>query len=267
MAEPRRVPSSPLQERTADRASQADVLLGQGLECYFDGRFEDAIHIWTRVLFLDRSHARARAYIDRARSALAEGQRKSEEMLQASQQFLDRGQTDAARQLLTEAVASTGDDERASALRIRLEWLERARAVSPAAGLPISAAGEVVPAWAWPNRSFRIRSLLGLAGVALLVLIVTTGVRDLVGAPRDAQRLPPPAPVVPMQVLSSSEVALIRARTLYGRGRLAQALQALDRVDDRDAIRREADLLRIEIQQLLLATAPAVGSLSGEVLR
>ena len=30
---------------------------------------ERAIDVWTRVLFLDRSHTRARAYIDRARAA------------------------------------------------------------------------------------------------------------------------------------------------------------------------------------------------------
>ena len=56
-----------------------------------------------------------------------------------------------------------------------------------------------------------------------------------------------------MPVLSSSEVAVIRARTLYGRGRLAEALQALDRVEDGSPIRQEADALRVEIQRLLLA--------------
>jgi hypothetical protein len=61
-----------------------------------------------------------------------------------------------------------------------------------------------------------------------------------------------------MPVLSSSEAALIRARTLYARGRLAQALQALDRVDDRSTVRAEADALRVEIQRLLLASAPRV---------
>jgi hypothetical protein len=55
-------------------------------------------------------------------------------------------------------------------------------------------------------------------------------------------------------VLSSSEVALVRARTLYTRGRLAEALQALDRVDPRSAGRAAADQLRVEIQQLLLQT-------------
>ncbi len=251
MAEPRRLESSSSTDR-ADRASQADALLVHGLDRYFAGQFDEAIHIWTRVLFLDRSHARARAYIDRARSALAERQRQSEEMLQASQQLLDRGHTDAARDLLTEAVASSGDDEHASALRLRLERVERARREAGAGGLTISAAPQVLPAWAWPRRSRHTGALLVM--VTLLAFVIAWGgLRGWSGAAPGADRLPSPLTPEPLQVLSSSEVALIRARTLYGRGRLAQALQALDRVDDGSPVRGAADALRIEIQRLLLA--------------
>ncbi len=61
----------------------------------------------------------------------------------------------------------------------------------------------------------------------------------------------------PLPVLSSTEVALVRARTLYARGRLAEALLALDHVQMQDARRSEADKLRVEIQQILLATRRA----------
>jgi len=47
---------------------------------------------------------------------------------------------------------------------------------------------------------------------------------------------------------------LLRARTLYARGRLAEALRALDRVSSIEA-RGVADALRVEIQTALLATA------------
>jgi tetratricopeptide (TPR) repeat protein len=251
MAEPRRLESSPSPD-PVDRASQADALLVQGLDRYFAGRFDEAIHVWTRVLFLDRSHARARAYIDRARSALAERQRQSDEMLQTSQQLLDRGHTDAARDLLTEAVASSGDDERAAALRVKLERFERARP-SPD-GLAIRAAPDVVPAWSWPRRSRRAGGLVAVAA-GLLVVLLWGGVRGW-SAPIVEDRLPSPVTPAPLQVLSSSEVALVRARTFYGRGRLAQALQALDRVDDASPVRAEADALRTEIQRLLLASVP-----------
>jgi tetratricopeptide (TPR) repeat protein len=271
MSDPRRVESAVHNDGgTVDRASQADALLVQGLHLYFDGHFEDAIHIWTRVLFLDRSHARARAYIDRARSAVAERQRRSEEMLQASQQLLESGETDAARHLLTEAVASNGDDERASAVRVKLERVERARA--GASRLSISAAPAVVPAWAWPVRSLSKRLLMSVALAACVLVVALAGLRTYdwleFGVERDELAAPPAQ--AGMQVLSSSDVALIRARTLFGRGRLAQALQALDRVDDRSAQRPEADALRVEIQRLLLASGqerPGASPRTGIVAR
>ena len=67
----------------ADRDAKIEQLLLAGLDHYFAAQYDYAISVWTRVLFLDRSHARARAYIDRARSALAERQRESEELLQS----------------------------------------------------------------------------------------------------------------------------------------------------------------------------------------
>jgi tetratricopeptide (TPR) repeat protein len=259
MPEPRRAQISSSAKRTVSRASQADTLLVQGLDRYFAGQLDDAIHIWTRVLFLDRSHARARAYIDRARSALAERQRQSDEMLQTSQQLLDRGQTDAARRLLAEAVASNGDDERAADVRVRLERLERAHADPRPPALAISAAPDVVPAWTWPKRATNFNAVLAaIAAAVLLFALAGGGLRLWADASPDTERVALPVPAVRMQVLSSSEVALVRARTLYGRGRLAQALQALDRVDDRSTARAEADALRVEIQRLLLASAPGV---------
>src|SRR5262245_23207993 len=65
-----------------DRDSKIEQLLLVGLDHYFAAEYDQAINVWTRALFLDRTHARARAYIERARSALAERQRQSEELLQ-----------------------------------------------------------------------------------------------------------------------------------------------------------------------------------------
>src|SRR5882724_4539738 len=76
----------------ADRDAKIEQLLLVGLDHYFASHYDQAIHVWTRVLFLDRSHASARAYIERARSALAERQRESEELLQRGVAALERGQ-------------------------------------------------------------------------------------------------------------------------------------------------------------------------------
>ncbi|MBE3098611.1 MAG: hypothetical protein IMZ44_15960, partial [Planctomycetes bacterium] len=64
-----------------ERDTRIETLLLCGLDHYFAGDHERAISVWTRVLFLDRGHARARAYIERARSAVAERQRESDELL------------------------------------------------------------------------------------------------------------------------------------------------------------------------------------------
>jgi tetratricopeptide (TPR) repeat protein len=261
MAELRRadVPTLAEAEGGRERDSQAEALLLDGLDRYFAGRYEDAIHVWTRVLFLDRSHARARAYIDRARTAIAERQRHSDEMLQASQDLLERGQTDRARDLLSQAVATTGEDERASALRLRLERIERAHAPLPGGGLPIVAAPEVIPGWSWPRKSPSALVVLTAAAASLVFVLVVSrpAVQNWLGFTATSEALAGPATSVILPVPTSSDVALVRARTLYARGRLAEALQALDRVGDDSPQRRDADNLRVEIQRLLLASGPA----------
>jgi hypothetical protein len=98
--------------------------------------------------------------------------------------------------------------------------------------------------------------LIAALGVILLIAGITAPTlrswfsASSAGDALAARREPAVAPV-----LSSSDVALVRARTLYGRGRLAEALQALDRIDPASTVRSEADTLRVEIQRLLLASA------------
>jgi len=260
MADPKRLESHATE--TADRDSRTEALLVEGLDRYFAGQHEEAIHIWTRVLFLDRNHARARAYIDRARTTLAERHRQSEEMLEASHDLLEQGRTEAARHLLTEAVAATGDDEKAAALRVKLERLERLESAHlrrRASDRPIAGA-PAMPRPARRGRSLSVGALL-VAAVAIAVVLVALGtgpaVSDWLGLRSPTEQLAvstvtskwPPA-------LTSADVAFVRARNLYSRGRLAEALQALDRVDPDGPARLAADELRIEIQQLLLPGGP-----------
>ena len=141
MPESRRLPLSH-EDEAALRDRQIDALLDEGLERFFAARYDEAIHLWTRVLFLDRSHARARAYIDRARTTRAEGQRRSDELLQASRELLEQGEADEARRLLTEAVAASGDEVQAAALRARRR---RVRGAGAAATDVRGSRGPVVP--------------------------------------------------------------------------------------------------------------------------
>ena len=56
---------------------------------------------------------------------------------------------------------------------------------------------------------------------------------------------------------AAAEVWLARARSLHARGRLREALAALDAVRADDPLRPEVDDLRVTIQRELLATAHA----------
>src|SRR5436190_8760261 len=105
------------------RESRIEELLLAGLDHYFSGQHELAISVWTRVLFLDRSHARARAYIERARGAIAERHREGEELLQTGVAAFDRGDAVDARRLLTSAVERGISSDEALALLDRLDRL------------------------------------------------------------------------------------------------------------------------------------------------
>jgi hypothetical protein len=258
MADPKRVDLRTAADasRAGDRdavAAQIESLLVEGLDRYFAHQYDEAIHVWTRVLFLDRAHARARAYIDRARTALAERHRRGDELLQASQELLERGAVAAARAKLHEAVALGGDDERASALWLKVERRERTRATASIGPEPAETGRVSTPGWRDPARLLAAAAILmavavagGLAAVASWEWLRPGPSLDTAG-----RAVGPAAPVV----LSSADVALVRARTLYAHGRLAEALQALDRVPPSTPSRPEADALRRDIQRLLLATA------------
>lgn len=100
------LPSGPRREAQTGAEDDARIehLLVTGLDHYFAGEFEAAINLWTRVLFLDRNHDRARAYIDRARSAQAEQHRVSEALVHQGLEAFDRGEVARARALLSDAL-------------------------------------------------------------------------------------------------------------------------------------------------------------------
>ena len=94
-----RQPASP-EATDRDRDARVEELLLTGLDHYFSGHHDLAVNVWTRVLFLDRGHARARAYIERARSAIAERQREGEELLHNGIAAFQRGDQPLARAVL-----------------------------------------------------------------------------------------------------------------------------------------------------------------------
>jgi tetratricopeptide (TPR) repeat protein len=250
----------------ADREARIEQLLLSGLDHYFAGEYERAIGVWTRVIFLERHHDRARAYIERARSALAERQREIDELVHTGVAAYNRGEMDQARDLLTRA-AEQGSDT----AHVFLDRLNRVGRTEESAGAPpVPAprrASVVLPRIAAEPRRFRWLAAGAAAAVVGAVMLVGglplgTWLSDLQGAD--------PAPVAatavsdPLPVVRASETALDRAQALREDGRLRDALRTLDTIDLADPFRGEADRLRAEIHRELLAAAGIAPGPPGE---
>jgi tetratricopeptide (TPR) repeat protein len=253
---------APEREPERDKDAQVEGLLLGGLDYYFTGQYELAISVWTRVLFLDRGHARAKAYIDRARGAIAERQREGEELLHTGAAAFDRGDAGTARQLLSSAVERGAASEEAQAMLERLDRLEYAAVRPLPASTPRTAAetaAPVVPRAQDSASSSRIvwvavGVLAGLAaaGVVAWIAVARPGWLPVTPAnrPPDAVQITDPLPVP-----TPSEVWLSRARRLFEDGRLRDALRALAAINPADPRRADADELKAAIQRKLLESA------------
>jgi hypothetical protein len=249
----------------AEREAKIEQLLLLGLDHYFDAQYDQAINVWTRALFLDRGHARARAYIERARSALAEHQRESEELLQRGLAAFDRGASAEARRLLETAITRGAPRDEALAVLDRIHRLD-------AGDRPVSTAPPDAPSLPPIRTVPALAKTLGLAAwVALAICVVvaafvTTGAIPVERlwsrtppAPTGAPAVAPALAEADLLIPRRGERALIQARALAQRGRLRDALVRLDDVAVTDQERAEADRLRSDIQRQLLVLGTASG--------
>jgi tetratricopeptide (TPR) repeat protein len=246
---------------TPGRESRIEELLLAGLDHYFSGQHELAISVWTRVLFLDRSHARARAYIERARGAIAERHREGDELLQTGAAAFSRGEIETARRLLTSAVERGARPEEALALLERLERLAPADVeAEPEIAQPRIRRYARRLAGSAERRGIRAATLLlvlaiGLASGVLVMIARSSGVWPWSPPASGASAANPVQEALP--VPAASEVSLARARGWSASGRLRDALAALDAIRPGDPLRAQADELRARIQQQLLDSAHA----------
>jgi tetratricopeptide (TPR) repeat protein len=243
----------------AERDAKIESLLIAGLDQYFAADYAQAIDIWTRALFIDRNHARARAYIERARSAMAEQQRESEELLHNGVAAFERGEIEAARQMLTAAVQRGGAHDVALAFLTRIDRIHAATAAQPEPMAPPSrlpfrprTVTSDRPGSRWASAVFVVL-LIATAAVAIAsrdqlgvwIPALSTGAQDGLAPMRVVQE--------PLIVPRSSETALDRARALFESGRVYDALRAVDLVRPTDPLRGDADKLKEAIQRKLLA--------------
>jgi tetratricopeptide (TPR) repeat protein len=257
----------------AERNAKIEQLLIAGLDHYFAARYEQAINVWTRALFFDRGHPRARAYIDRARSALAERQRESEELLQRGVAAFRDGDRDEAKRLLQAALDSGAPPDEALPLLDRLHregeaglsvsggpqrdvsiastpFSSRSRLASAARSEPaFSKSGALIVG------GLLLAVLLGLSLYALRATVSTEGSTNPPDAPVGAPFAPASRDVA-LPLPRRGEMALDRARALAADGHLHEALTALDIIRPTDPQKPEADRVRSDIQHQLLKRAP-----------
>ena len=255
----------------ADDDARIEHLLVTGLDHYFADEFETAINLWTRVLFLDRNHDRARAYIDRARSAQAEQQRISEALVHEGLEAFDRGEVVRARALLSDALDQGASHDVALGVLGRIDRLD----AGTRAALPMPAARKRTPR-ALPAADANHRrgaiakwwitaAAIVLVGTIAFVMVAPNG---LTWFPAQATTGAPAATVTPQAPLplpSPMEAYYAQARSLFASGKLRDALRALDRVPVGDALRPDAERLRADIQRELLAVASAEASSASSV--
>lgn len=246
-----------------DRDAKIERLLLAGLDHYFAAQHEQAINVWTRALFLDRSHARARAYIERARSALAERQRESEELLQNGVAAFNRGDAGEARRLLQAAMTQGAPPDEALAVIDRLNRLEQGTAVPrPAVAARDDASWRALPQRRGSESSPPIGA--GLLFALAVILVAAAAFIVVTSMPLEWPSLltlqpPPLSPPVtsgsdaPLSVPRRGEMALARARAFAAGGHMRDALRSLDLVRPTDPQKEDADRLRADIQRQIMA--------------
>lgn len=260
MTEPLRTAPGSDASSDADREALIERLLLAGLDHYFDGRFEQAVNVWTRVAFLERGHGRARAYIERARGALAERQRESDELLHRGLDAYRTGDLGAARELLTRAAAA-GSSETALVFLQRLGVAEAGQAAAAAvaevsyerahSGRPLrrhtdQPGGSAATNW--------IATIAVSAGVAAAILMAAQPLASWLGEAPAASTAAVRRTGDSLPVVRRAEIQLARAKALFENGRAHDALRLLESIDRGDPLRADADALTSAIQMTLLAT-------------
>ena len=266
MTEPLRAAPASDGSAEADRDAVIERLLLAGLDLYFEGQYEQAVNVWTRVAFLERGHGRARAYIERARGALAERQRQSDELLDRGLDAYRNGDLAAARELLTHAVADGGSETALVFLQrlgIAEAGLAAATPLPHAAGdgstivgrPPLRRQTDHQPA----GRTNWLATIVASMASAAAILLAAQPIASWLGdqpatGPAAVSQASEPVPMVRV-----AEMRFATARDLYQRGRLHDALRTLEAIDRSDPIRAEADVLTATIQSALLTNMPTSG--------
>ena len=120
-------PAKPDENAQAGRheAPRIGGLLQQGRGLFRNGRLQQAIHVWTRILFLDRNNRAARDAIDQAKRVIAERQRELDALVLAAGQCEASGDRRGALQRVNKVLSLDPRHAEGRSLLDKIEEQER----------------------------------------------------------------------------------------------------------------------------------------------
>jgi len=263
-------------------------LLRQGEDLYARGLHHQAIHVWTRILFLDRGNLEARLRIDKANTAVAERLRWLDAEVAEARVLFDAGEIEGARERVRSVLAAGGSHGEAVQLAAAIEALDR-RSEAPsgvsreagalAAPPPTPAQGVVFPATpaqgvvfrvpkgrrqsshrAGPRATSRFKMAAFLLGALLLFGVSAFYLSENWEGIVSGGAFGHPAGLansVPSDRLAASvpglsELRYYNGERLFAQGHYREALAELRRVDRDSAVMAEARSLILRIEDRLL---------------
>lgn len=246
-----------------------DELMRQGDRLVRSGRYQQAIHVWTRILFLDRGSYAARDAIEKAKRMLAERQREIDVMVLDAAQFHRDGDRHKAKKLLDHVLSIDPRHTEGQSLWEKLDSLERrgenslslnAEPEMEPSPRPRRRAGKgvVTRARSKPELPLKMTAFLFCA----LCLLALGGlylhlnwdflVRDsaFASSPREGQDVLSKRDIPPLPTLS--ELHYFNGARLFAKGQYREALSELERVDRQTGVFEDARSLVLRIEERLL---------------
>jgi len=265
-------------------------LLRQGDNLYSRGLYHQAIHVWTRILFLDRGNAEARVRIEKAKEAVAERERRLDAEIAEARGLFDGGEIEGARERVRSVLAADAGHGDAVQLAASIEAVDRRneppreaaaeleplpqQKTFPPQGMdlpPAPTQGVVIRVPKSPRPSSgraespatsRVQMAAFLLGVLLLFAVSAFYLRENWDAivSDGAYGNPALAPAALPDRLAAnvpdlSQLRYYSGERLFAQGRYREALAELRRVDRDSTVVAEARSLILRIEDRLLRGA------------
>jgi hypothetical protein len=261
----------------SDVASKTEELSLQGEEFYRQGLFQQAIHVWTRILFLDRANLEARGAIERAKRDIAERQRRLDLEIVEAARLLEEGEVEASRLRVRSVLTVDASHPEANLLAQEIATLDRRSEIAretpressqeapaaPAKGIVLrvpksqaSSSPAERPIASGLKMAFFVMAGVLLFSASALYLYANWDSLVSDGAfVHPGVHAPPPAVEI-QPVPDLSELRYMNGARLFAQGRYREALSELSRVDRVSPVIGPARSLILRIEERLLREAP-----------